>query len=57
MKLLASKVGFWGNFYTRAQVVVPGIVVQESQHRRRRNQIVPTLRTEGSRDSVKGRNT
>ena len=57
MKLLASKVGFWGNFYSRAQVVVPGIVVQESQQRRRRNQIVPTLRKKGSWDRVKCPNT
>ena len=50
--MLASKVGFWGNFDTRAQVVVPVIVVQESQQRRRRNQFVPTLRKKGSWDSV-----
>ena len=47
MKLLASEVGFWRNFYTRAQVVVPGIVVQESQRRRRRDPIVPTLEWQG----------
>ena len=38
-------------------MVVPGIVVQETQQRKRRNQFVPTLRKKGSWDSVKCPNT
>ena len=44
MKLLASKVGFFLEFFfTRAQVVVPGTVVQESRQRKRRVPTIPTL--------------
>ena len=43
MKLLAIKIGFLGNFFTRAQVVVHGTVVQESPQRRGRNPTIQTL--------------
>ena len=41
----------------RKVLVVPGIVVQESQHRRRRNQFVQTQRKKGSWDRVRCPNT
>ena len=43
MKLLAIKIGFLGKFFTRAQVVVHGRVVQESPQRRGRNLTIQTL--------------
>ena len=43
IKLLASKVGFFGKTFTRAQVVVPGTVVQESRQRKKRVPTIPTL--------------
>ena len=43
MKLLAIKIGFLGIFFTRAQVVVHGTVVQGSPQRRRRSPTIQTL--------------
>ena len=40
---MATKIGFFGIFLSRAQVVVPGRVVQESRQRKRRVPTVPTL--------------
>ena len=41
-----SKIGFFGENFTRTQVVVPGTVVQESRQRKRRVPTVPTLSRE-----------
>ena len=43
MKLLAIKIGFLGNFFTRAQMVVHSTVVQESRQQRGRNPTIQTL--------------
>ena len=37
------RLGFLGIFFTRAQVVVPGTLVQGSRQRKRRVPTVPTL--------------